>query len=262
MKKVKQDGLVAGVPLGGIIPRELQGDPNLVVAEQPSSALAETYRRLASKLERARGGDPARTVVVTSATASEGKTVTSLNLALAMAEERARKVVVVDADLRRPALSRRLNPAARLGLRDVLSKNAPLAHALISLRSSRMAVLPAGEPMSNPLEVLQRESSARLLDELLDQFDRVVFDTPPVVPFSDAAILAAAADVTLLVVRAGRTARPTIERAVRALEGATIAGVVLNDARPTPVDRYYYYYDEYAPERYTGEGSDSKRRGR
>ena len=98
-----------------------------------------------------------------------------------------------------------------------------------------MSVLPAGERLSNPLEILQASSARSLIEALRERFDRIVIDTPPVVPFSDAAILGAEADGAVLVVRASRTARATVERARHALEGSRMLGAVLNDAKPTPV---------------------------
>lgn len=257
----RRDGsFVAGVPLGGVVPRTLKDDPGLVMLDAASGVIAERYRRLAIKLERALAGRPAHSVVVTSAVAAEGKTVTALNLALAMAEERERKTLLVDLDLRRPRLSRFVTPPPKLGVGEVLSGKAPLEHALIHLRDFGLSVLPAGGPIQNPLEILNTDSARRLIDELRGRFDRIVIDTPPVAPFSDAAVVGAAADGAIVVVRAGVTAKAMIDRAFQSLDGAHLLGVVLNDVKITAVDRYYYAYDDYDPERYAAELKKKKTR--
>jgi capsular exopolysaccharide synthesis family protein len=251
MRKTEKDSLVAGVPLGSIIPRKFKDSPELVVVRQPNAATTERFRRLAAKLDRANNGGPARTIVVTSATASEGKTLTSLNLALSLSEERERTTLLVDGDMRRPRITGMLTPKPKLGLSEVLAGEVPLEHALIRVQDSRVTVLPAGTPVSNPLQYLQHESARAVLGDLLRLFDRVVIDTPPSVPFSDASVFGSAADGTLLVVRAGRTKKPMIDRALESLEGNRLLGVLLNDVRLTAMDRYYYYYDDYDIYRYT-----------
>jgi len=260
MRKTNKNGsLVAGVPLGAIIPRKFEDSKELVVKQQPNAATTERFRRLASKLDRAINGGPARSIVITSATASEGKTITALNLALAFSEERERTTLLVDGDLRRPRLSSLLTPRPKLGLTEVLAGDVPLEHALVRVQDSRVTVLPAGSAVSNPLQFLQHESARGLLEDLLRLFDRVVIDTPPSVPFSDASVFGSAADGALLVVRAGRTKKQMIDRAFASLDGNRLLGVVLNDVKLTAIDRYYYYYDDYNIDRYTPD--DEKRGG-
>lgn len=259
MRKTKKDSsLVAGVPLGSIIPRKFTETREMVVKEQPNAATTERFRRLAAKLDRAINGGPARSIVITSATVSEGKTITALNLALAFSEERERTTLLVDGDLRRPRLSSLLTPKPKLGLSEVLAGDIPLEHALIRVQDSRVTVLPAGSSLANPLQYLQHESARGLVEDLLRLFDRVVIDTPPSVPFSDASVFGSAADGAMLVVRAGRTKKQMIDRAFESLEGNRLLGVLLNDVKLTAIDRYYYYYDDYNIDRYT---PDSEKRG-
>ena len=248
----KRTPLVAGVPLGGIIPRKLIDDPHLLVANEPGSPISERYRRLRLKLDapNAEGG-PRQVIVVTSAIPEEGKTTTSLNLALAMAEDRDRRTLLIDADMRRPSVTRYVTPQPTLGLSEVLTGAAPLDHVLVELKSSRLTVLPAGTPTSNPLELLQSDYLAGVFAELRRRFDRIVVDTPPTVPFTDAAVLNSVSDGAILVVRARKTTRPLIERARQSLAHGVLLGVVLNDVEFTVVDRYYYQYDDYNPHRYT-----------
>jgi succinoglycan biosynthesis transport protein ExoP len=243
--------LIAGVPMGGIIPRKFTDDPHLVLVNKPGSPTAERYRRLRLKLEQP-GPDSAsrQIVVVTSAVPEEGKTTTAVNLALAFAEQRDRRTLLIDADLRRPSVTRYVVPAPTLGLSEVLSGEATLDHVLIEMKSSHLTILPAGTPTDNPLELLRSDYLASLVAELRRRFDRVVIDTPPTVPFTDAAVLNAVCDGALLVVRAGKTTGTLIDRACASLSHGTLLGVVLNDVAFTPIDRYYHQYDDYDPRRY------------
>ena len=247
----KRVPLVAGVPLGGIIPRKFTDDPHLVLANRPGSPIAERYRRLRLKLDQpGPDGAPRQIMLVTSAVPEEGKTTTAINLALAFAEDRDRHTLLIDADLRRPALTRYILPAPTLGLSEVLSSDASLDHVLIEIKSARLTVLPAGATSQNPLALLQSDFLVSVFAELRRRFDRIVIDTPPTVPFTDAAVLNAMCDGALLVVRAGKTTGTLIDRARASLVHSTLLGVVLNDVGFTPVDRYYYQYDDYNPRRY------------
>jgi len=247
----KRMPLVAGVPLGAIIPRKFADDPHLVLANRPGSPIAERYRRLRLKLDQpGPDGAPRQILLVTSAVPEEGKTTTSINLALAFAEDRDRGTLLIDADLRRPALTRYIVPPPTLGLSEVLSGEASLDHVMIELKASHLTVLPAGSPSHNPLELLQSDYLVSIFAELRRRFDRIVIDTPPTVPFTDAAVLNAVSDGALLVVRARKTTGTLIERARASLAHSNLLGVVLNDVGFTPVDRYYYRYDDYNPRRY------------
>lgn len=238
--------IAVGVPLGDVIPRNFVDDPHLVVLHEPTALVTERFRRLRLRIERIETAEaPCRVLVVTSATPEEGKTTTSINLALAWAEEKNQRVLLVDGDLRRPAVSDYVHPKAQLGFSDVLRERAPLEHTLLKLRNSTVTVLPSGPAMSNPLPALQSDALAKAIGELRGRFDRIVIDSPPTVPFTDAAILQGRADGALLVVRAGKATRPLIERAVESLSGGRLVGVVMNDVHQTPVDRYYYRYDQY-----------------
>ncbi len=247
----KRVPLVAGVPLGGIIPRKFVDDPHLVLVNRPGSPIAERYRRLRLKLDQPGADGTLRQVVlVTSAVPEEGKTTTAINIAIACAEDRDRSTLLIDADLRRPSVSRYLTPPPRLGLSEVLTGEASLEHALIEIKAAHLTFLPAGAPTQNPLGLLQSDYLAGVFAELRGRFERIVIDTPPTVPFTDAAVLSAVSDGVVLVVRAGKTTGSLIDRARASLAHGTLLGVVLNDVEFTPVDRYYYQYDDYNPRRY------------
>jgi protein-tyrosine kinase len=257
--KDKAGSLAAGVPLGAIIPRLFSDDSRLVVQNQARSASAERYRRLCSKIEQSvsEDGKAPQVLLVTSAIPHEGKTTTILNLALAMAEDRDRRVLLVDGDLRRPSVARYLSPAPKLGLSEALAGAVSVEHALIEPKNARLVVLPAGTPPQNPLELLRSEYLATLVAELRRSFDFILIDTPPAVPFADAAVMSTQADAALLVVRSRTTARPLVHKALEALESVPVLGAVLNDVAHTPVDRYYYRYDAYDPYAYASDKESS-----
>jgi receptor protein-tyrosine kinase len=217
--------------------------------DRPGSPLAERYRRLRLCLEQGTPKHPFRPqlTVISSAVPGEGKTTTAMNLALAYAEERRQRTLLIDADLRRPSVSRYITPQPALGLSEVLAAKTPLDHALIELSDSKLWVLPSGAPSEQPLELLQKKDFGRMIAELRSRFDRIVIDAPPTVPFTDAAVLASHADGALLVVRAGTTTAPLIRRARESLDAAKVLGIVLNDVVFTVVDRAFYRYDDYEP---------------
>jgi len=252
---------VVGVPLGSIIPRRLTDDPTLVLRYAPRSPLAERYRGLVHRIypnQSTKEGQN-QLITITSSAPDEGKTTTSLNLALALSEKKDHSTLIIDADLRRPSVSRYLTPAPKIGLSDVLTGEARLEHSLLELKDTKLTVLPAGTLMPNPQELLRSEFVAALFTELRRRFDHIVIDTPPVVPFTDASVLSVLSDATMLVVRARKTPKPLVERALQALSSGNVIGITLNYVQITPVDRYYYKYDDYNPERYTARGEDEER---
>lgn len=254
--------MTEGVPLAAIIPRKLQDDPTLVVTVAPQDPIAERFRKLRSRIEAIQtdDGDAAvRCILVTSALPDEGKTTTAANLALALAEDRDRTTVLVDADLRRPSLGRFVVPRPNLGLADVLREGTSPDHVLIPLLGGALSLLPAGEGVPNPTSLLKSDAFSRLLGELRQRFDWIVIDTPPCVPFADAHTLHPHVDGAILVVRAASTSRATIHRALETLSDGPLLGVVLNDVRQTVVDKYYYRYDAYDPYAYgNDEGGGEK----
>jgi len=241
-----------GLPPDSIAPRTFVDDPHLVLMDRPGSPLAERYRRLRLCLEQGTPAHPCRpqVTVMTSALPGEGKTTTAMNLALAYAEQRNCRTLLVDADLRRPSVSGFISPEPALGLSEVLAAEAPLDHALVEMSDSKLWVLAAGAPSEAPLELLQKSALGKVIAELRTRFDRIVIDAPPTVPFTDAAVLASHADGALLVIRAGATTVPLVRRARESLLQAKVLGVVVNAVETTAVDRYYYGYDDAEPGRY------------
>jgi len=232
-------------PAGRQVPRDfdraspdvdpLEGDglsgrisPLFVAATHPMSAAAEQYRLLRTRLEGRDRGRRAQFVLVTSPGSGDGKTTTSGNLALTMAQDFNHSVVLVEADLRRPTLASLSGISQEQGLVDVVVGAATLDDALVQLPGQNLFVLPAGQPTGRSTELLGSSMMARLIETLRTRFDRIVVDSPPVT-LSDTHVLARLADCVLIVVRAGVTSRPALEHALEGVERERIAGLVLND---------------------------------
>lgn len=215
--------------------------PKMVVGEHADPALVEQYRHLAAVLHKAQGESGYRSVMVTSALPSEGKTLTAANLALTLSHSYQRRVLLVDADLRRPRLQRMLGLSAGPGLTDslVLPRGGKLpVHKL----SPTLWVLGAGRSTADPMSTLASTSMKQLLDDAKDAFDWVIVDTPPIAILPDANLLAAMVDTALLVVCAQSTPYPMVQRAAEAIGTTRILGVVLNRAEREGLAKEYGYY--------------------
>jgi protein-tyrosine kinase len=202
----------------------------LVAGLAPKSAAAEQYRQLRTRLAHAEGANNLRTVLVTSPQKGEGKSITSANLALTMAQELQRRVVILEADLRKPSMQQLFGLPSGPGLTEYLSGAAELKDVMRFLPDHNLTVIHAGSAAANPAELLGSTAMRRLLDTLRTQFDRVILDTPPVLPLADVAVLAPLVDGSLMVVRAGVTPKPAIENALRAFDSSRLLGIVLNDS--------------------------------
>jgi capsular exopolysaccharide synthesis family protein len=215
-----------------------------VVADRNISSLSrEQYRRLAAVLHDAQSQSGMSVIMIASALSGEGKTLTSSNLALTLSESYQKRVLLIDADLRKPTLHQVFKIDSLLGLTDGL---APGNEGKLTVHqvSQRLSVLPAGRPTTDPMAGLISDRMRRLIDEARESFDWVIVDTPPVVLLPDANLLAAMVDATVLVVRAESTPHRLVKRAVDALGAQRIIGTVLNQAAAAPGERYgaYSYY--------------------
>ncbi len=243
---------VLGLDTLGVVGRLAKGEDELVVVTRPLSPVAEAFHALRTNIRFSGVDKPLRTLLVTSSSPAEGKSLTVANLAAAMAQT-GLKVVAVDADLRHPRLHRLFGlekgegdtgKSVFMGLTGSLlegSTNGNLQPAQVE----GLKVLPSGELPPNPAELAGSRHMQELLHELAQQADVVLLDSPPVLPVADAAALAQTVDGVLLVVEAGFTRRETVRRAVNSLlkVNANLIGVVLN-AVPTDKNSYYYYPEE------------------
>ena len=218
------------------------GEQNrLVVSAEAEPALVEQYRHLAAVLHHAQTASGHRSVMVTSALPSEGKTLTATNLALTLSESYQRRVLLIDADLRRPRIKDMFGLPDGEGLTDCL--NSPRAGRLpVHQISPTLWVLTAGRNTADPMSTLVSHSMKQLLDEARDAFDWVVVDTPPIAILPDANLLASMIDTALLVVSATATPYPMVQRAAQAIGPSRILGVVLNRAEAAGMPPGYGYY--------------------
>jgi capsular exopolysaccharide synthesis family protein len=243
-----EDRLAVGVPLARIVPRTLQEAPEIAILSSPRSIAAEKFRRLKTVLSNIEEEGPPQVIVVTSATPGDGKSMVSTNLALAFAADGTGAVLLIDADMRRPTIERWLSPTPTLGLAEVLGGHTTLEHAILDLKNTPLKVLPAGHPPKETAELLSSRQCAEMMTSLRTQFHRIIIDTPPIVPFTDADVIASRSDGVIMVVREGVTARPLFLQALASVTSTRILGTVLNDARFNLADRHRYhdsYYTRY-----------------
>jgi receptor protein-tyrosine kinase len=218
----------------------------VIVDSRVLPASREQYRALAALLVDAQTESGTKVVMIASAVPAEGKTLTACNLALTLSESFQKRVLLIDGDLRRPTLHDMFRLNAASGLTDALSSDQD-RKMLIRQVSSRLAVLPAGRPDSDPMAILVSDRMRHLLDEARDAFDWVIIDTPPLVMLPDAHLLTPMADGVVLVVRAASTPHALVARAIEVVGKSRTIGVVLNQADPEQDGNYgNYYYYEYA----------------
>lgn len=212
-------------------PRPVQATlhPALIAAIDPHSSAAEQYRAVRTRLGVLEETAPVRVVLVTSPGAREGKSITAANLALTMAQEFQRNVLLLDADLRGSSIHQLFGIDGMPGLSDVLTGAATLDEALVYAPDYRLTILPAGGHASNPTELLGSTTMRRMLDTLRARFDRILLDLPPVMPLADVGTVAAMGDGVVMVVRAGTTQRPALEQALAAFPEDRVLGLLLND---------------------------------
>jgi receptor protein-tyrosine kinase/non-specific protein-tyrosine kinase len=183
-------------------------------------------------------------IMVTSAVPGEGKSVTSLNLAISLAQELDHTVLLVDADMRRPSIHRYLNIDNKMGISDCLMGEADISEVLIGTGLGRLSVITAGREVSNPVELVTSQGMQSLIAEMKHRYnDRyLIIDTPPVLPFAETRTLAHLVDGVLFVVKERLAAQGNIQDAVDALKGCKMLGMVYNDAVIDHNDAHYSYY--------------------
>jgi capsular exopolysaccharide synthesis family protein len=215
----------------------------LVTQVRPQSQMAESYRALRTSLLLSNLGAPPKVIMVTSALPQEGKTTTSINSAVVLAQKGVR-VLLIDADLRRPSIHKTLGMGPHTGLSNVLTGSTTLEHAIT--RTSllpNLFVMPAGTPPPNPAELLASSNMRDMLDHLREEYDHIVIDTPPALSVTDAVVLSPRADAVVLVIRSGQTTKQALRRSRDILTqvNAKVVGVLLNAVDLSSPDYYYYY---------------------
>jgi succinoglycan biosynthesis transport protein ExoP len=223
--------------------------PELIVHNHPSSGLAEAARAVRTNIVFMSPDKPHRALLITSPGPSDGKTTVACAIAIAMAQA-GQRVALVDCDLRRPRMHRIFGITNDTGVTTALIETgAPAAHSTLV---PNLHVLTSGPLPPNPAELLQSEAFGRFLDDLKKTYDRVIIDSPPIVPVTDAAVLATRLDGVVLVVRAARTKREMAKRAVRAINdvGGRMIGTILNSVDLEGIRYRYYHYSYYGRDGY------------
>src|SRR3989441_9683581 len=205
--------------------------------------MAESYRALRTSLLLTNLGAPPKVIMVTSALPQEGKSTTSINCAIVLAQKGVR-VLLIDADLRRPSIHKTLGMGPRSGLSNVLTGSTTLQQAITRTPIlPNLHVLPAGTPPPNPAELLASTNMKDVLAQLREEYDHIVLDTPPTLSVTDAVVLSPRADAVVLVIRSGQTTKQALRRSRDVLlqVNAKVSGVLLNAVDLSSPDYYYYY---------------------
>ncbi|PFG33187.1 polysaccharide biosynthesis tyrosine autokinase [Sanguibacter antarcticus] len=255
VKQVTSSSIIASIAFDPDAPSH-----PLIVQTHPHSQRAEAFRRLRTNLQFLDVDGRPGTIVVTSSLPGEGKSTTAINLAMTLADAGSR-VVLVDADLRRPSVARYMGLEGNVGLTTVLIGRATVAEVVQPWGDGNLHVLPSGQVPPNPSELLGSTSMSTLLDSLAAEYDVVLVDAPPLLPVTDAAILSRLAGGALVVVGADTLDRHQLAESMASLEnvGARVLGLVLNRAVRTPSDAYAYY--DYTPVDHDSTDAKKKNRG-
>jgi capsular exopolysaccharide synthesis family protein len=265
--KTPEDVKALGLPFLGMVPNVgaragATAAARAVTTASPDAAVAEAYRVLRTNLIFSAPSEGGRALVLSSANPGEGKTTTTANLAVALALNGA-KVLVVEADLRRPALHQHFRTKKTPGLSDLIVSKCQASQAIQSTRFKGLSVLPCGYMPPNPAELLGSTNMREIVQALRSCYDWVLIDTPPVLAMADTPVLCPVVDGVVLIVSAEQSPRPAVLRAVDQVQavGGKITGVVLNrvDLRR---NSYYYgqYYGEYYRSYYAPAGTAAQER--
>jgi protein-tyrosine kinase len=218
--------------LGDLDDRRLIGHP------EADPVFVEQYRRVAAALHHAQAQKGIRSVMVASAVAAEGKTLSATNLALVLSRFE-KRVLLVDGDLRKPSIHRLLAIENTTGLSDILKR--PGGRFTAQTLSPTLSVITGGQPDPDPVALLVSDAAGQFMTHAREQFDWVVVDTPPIMLFPDAGVFADRLDTCVMVVSAATTASPVAATAVEAMGVSRILGVVLNRADPSEIAAGYDY---------------------
>lgn len=221
-------------------------DALLVNPSKPREAPAEEFRTLRTRLNHLQTQQPLHTLVITSPSPAEGKSFTAANLALTQAQLADKRILLVDFDFRRPTVDKTFQIPISPGMTNYLQGTASLSEILMRIGDSNLYVIAAGDPVPNPLELLNLKECSSLIAGLRSHFDWVLIDSPPLLFAADGNLLATMCDATILVVRIGTTTYDSVHRAVQSLCENNVLGIVVNGARRGELySKYTYYHDYY-----------------
>lgn len=214
-----------------------------IVEKEPKSIAAESYRTLRTNIQYSSFDKDYKVIMVTSSEPGEGKSTTSGNLALCLAQGD-KKVVLIDCDLRKPSIHKKFKVSNIVGLSDVIIGKEELVAALHRYNKN-LVILTSGKIPPNPSEMLSSKAMTALIENLKENFDYIILDTPPVQAVTDSQILSTKADGSILVVRSEKTKKESVQNAIGLLKkvNANIIGTVLNGVDNSK-NKYNYYYGE------------------
>jgi capsular exopolysaccharide synthesis family protein len=243
---------VSRVDTGYRITKDIPEFPSLPIAVSASSRLvsltdqaslgAEKFRFLGVRLRQKSQVRPLKKVLITSVSPEEGKSMVSANLAISLAQRRPQRVLLLDGDLRRPSLSIRFGLPVLSGLTEWLQGNDDEMTNVYHLEEAGLWFLPAGKPCADPLELMQADRLAQLMDQLTEWFDWVLIDSPPVIPLADTSVWMRSADGILMVAREGTTRKRLLQRGLQEIDQSKLVGVVLNSSSNGDHKNYYQRY--------------------
>ncbi len=236
-----------GLPILGVIARHPTDGASMVVKTQPRSPVSEAFRSLRTNIQFASVDKPVRSMLITSPSPEDGKSTVAANLSISLAQSGLR-VALVEADLRKPQVHKKMNLPNRYGLSSVfVQPQAAVNGALQRTDVSNLMAITSGELPPNPAELLGSGRMGDILGQLGNHLDMIVLDTPPVLVVTDAAVLATRVDGVLIVVKPGKTKQAAFRQAIEQLNrvGANILGVVLNDVEVKSSRYRYSYYRNY-----------------
>ncbi|MEA2542598.1 MAG: protein-tyrosine kinase [Acidobacteriaceae bacterium] len=212
----------------------------LVCYTDAESLAAEKFRFLGVSLQLLRRDRVLKKVLITSTIPQEGKSMVSANLACSLARTTQQKILLIEGDVRRPALSRTFGLETLPGISECLKRERALTSCIYHLEGPGLWFLPAGSAPKNPLEILQSERLSPIMEQLAIWFDWIIIDSPPVMPLADTSVWMRLVDGVLVVVRQGITEKRQLERGIDALEPKKIIGAVLNGSKRQAKSDYYY----------------------
>ncbi|MEE8432460.1 MAG: polysaccharide biosynthesis tyrosine autokinase [Candidatus Desulfatibia sp.] len=252
-------------PVPVIAPNDNQDEdvpPEMVVLNSPKSTASEAYRGIRTGILFSSAESEPQVIMVTSAGPQEGKTITSSNLAITMAQS-GNKVVLLDCDMRRPRVHKLFGISRNRGMTNLLVEKTDLKLTVFNTSIPNLHVIPSGPIPPNPSEILGSKRMEELIEVLRKNFTRIIIDTPPITAVTDATLLGKLSDGVVLVVRANRTVRDMAKTGLEQLRavGAKLLGVVLNGVSMDRGSYYYYqYYYYYGDEGYQEKKSSRKKK--
>lgn len=222
-------------------------DNNIVCIKAPHSSIGEQYKKLRARIIKETSKDFLNTIMITSPDIGDGKTITAINLAIAIASEMDHTVLLVDADLRNPTVHKYLGIESRPGLSDYLMGKAEFSNILVKTGIGKLVVLPGGNSSDNAVELLSSEKMGRVVHDIKHRYkDRyVIFDSSPILVAAESIPLSSFVDCVVLVVQATRTTPKTASHALSLIKGSKILGIVFNNVPKDLAKNLYPYYYHY-----------------